>query len=104
MSIVDYLLSPSSPLLKSEDWLPPDVVYVSLYDRVFMYWSMTSADKVYTAMATVAVAVTVTSGVWRPWKPFVMALFATPVAFLVGVAFAVATAGIMILLDKQLTW
>ena len=55
-------------------------------------------------MATVAVAVTVTSGVWRPWKPFVMALFATPVAFLVGVAFAVATAGIMILLDKQLTW
>ena len=104
MSIVDYLLSSASPLLKTKDWSPPDIVYFSLYDRMFIRFSMASADKAYTAMTAVAVAVTAMSGVWWRWRPFVIALLSTPIAFLVGMASAVGTAGIMILLDKQMTW
>ena len=104
IALVDYLLSPASPLLKVEEWSPPDIVYISLYDRVFAYWSMATADKAYIALAVAAVGITAASGVWRPWKSFVIALLGAPLGFLVCVGFGVITAGIMIVLDKQLRW
>jgi len=104
MSIVDYLMSPSSPLLKTIEWSPPSIVYLSVYDQFFISWNMATADKVYTALAALAVAVTAASGVWRTWKSFAMALFGAPMGFLVGLVCALVVAGIMILLDKQLTW
>jgi len=65
---------------------------------------MATADKAYIALAVAAVGITAASGVWRPWKSFVIALLGAPLGFLVGVGFGVITAGIMIVLDKQLRW
>ena len=69
-----------------------------------MSWTMASADKVYTAMAVISIAVTAASGVWRAWKPFTVALFGTPVGFLVGILVALSVAGIMIGLHREMSW
>ncbi|ORY22823.1 hypothetical protein BCR39DRAFT_550650 [Naematelia encephala] len=104
LPIVEYLLSPSSPLSSSEPFHPPDMVYMSLYDRIFVTWSMETGDKVYLAIASVVAVLTVANVRWNRWKPFAVALLSTPVGLIVGLVTANAVAGLMVLLKSRLAW
>ena len=69
-----------------------------------MSFTMANADKAYTAMAVISVTVTAASGVWRSWRPCAVALFATPLGFVVGILAALSVAGLMIGLHREMTW
>jgi hypothetical protein len=101
MAIVDYLLSPASPLHK-ETWTPPNTVYFSLYDRVFFHWSMQTADSVYAALAALTLAVMFAEV--QVWKVFGLALLATPLGIVAGAASANAVAAAMVWLGKGQAW
>lgn len=104
MAIVDFLLSPESPLHIEKPWSPPDMVYMSLYDRVFFYWSMASANYAYvgiaTVIATLAIANTRQDGV----RAFFVAFVGAPLGTVAGVIAANIVASIMVLVDRKLTW
>ncbi|WWD16981.1 hypothetical protein CI109_101415 [Kwoniella shandongensis] len=105
MAIVDYLLSPESPLLKREEWSPPDVVYLALYDRLFFKYSMDRADGVYTALAALAAGITLRNLGTKKWKPFVVALIGTPLGMIGGLATANILAAVLSAVGKgQLCW
>lgn len=87
MGVVDFLLSPASPLSKS-DWSEPDVVYLSLYDRVFVHWKMSSADTAYTVIAAIVTLLTIANINWQSFTPFMIALVGTPIGFAVGLLWA----------------
>jgi hypothetical protein len=57
MAVLEHLLGPSSPLVSEKEFHPPDMVYIGLYDRVYVYWSMKTADGAYVAVAAVVAAV-----------------------------------------------
>ncbi|WVQ99736.1 hypothetical protein IAU59_006878 [Kwoniella sp. CBS 9459] len=103
-SIVDYLLSPASPLLKAETWSPPDMVYFSLFDRVFFHYSMDKADGVYMALAAVALALVIKNLRAKRWKAFVVALIGSPLGMIGGILSANFLAGILVLSDRGQTW
>ncbi|WVF71126.1 hypothetical protein IAT40_005923 [Kwoniella sp. CBS 6097] len=103
-SIVDYLLSPSSPLLKTEKWSPPDMVYFSLFDKVFFHYSMEKADGVYVALAAVALALVVKNLRAKRWKAFVVALVGTPLGMIGGILSANFLAGVLLLSGRGQTW
>ena len=57
MAVLSHLTGPGSALVSEETFHPPDMVYVALYDRLYVHWSMAAADKAYTALAAVVGAV-----------------------------------------------
>ncbi|KAL7420634.1 hypothetical protein Q5752_004585 [Cryptotrichosporon argae] len=102
MAVLDHLLSPGSPLAKP-DWSPPDMVYLSLYDRVFFHFPVAQAAPYYRALAAVAAALAL--GAFRgDLKVLGIALLGTPPGFLAGVISANALAGVLTLADKRMTW
>lgn len=101
LPIVDHLLKADSAIA-SGTFSPPDVVYLSLLDRVFLSWSMNSGARVYLAMAAVVLAVVVRNVKWD--KGMAVALFGTPIGLVAGVGAANAVAGVMILLGRRQAW
>ncbi|KAK8864706.1 hypothetical protein IAR55_001960 [Kwoniella newhampshirensis] len=104
MAIVDYLLSPESPLLMREAWSPPDVVYLALYDRLFFQYSMNKADGIYTALAALAAGITLRNLGRRSWKPFLVALIGTPLGMIGGLVSANILAGVLSAVGKGQLW
>lgn len=57
MAILSHLTGPDSPLVSEEKFHPPDMVYLALFDRLYVHWSMATADKAYVAVAALVGAV-----------------------------------------------
>ncbi|WRT66692.1 uncharacterized protein IL334_003653 [Kwoniella shivajii] len=104
IAIVDHMTSPQSPLLKAEDFAPSDLVYFSLYDRVFFYWPMQAANRIYTSLAVVAVALSLRQLSKNRWKTFVVALVGTPLGFIGGALTAVSLAATLSWVGKGQLW
>ncbi|TXT09032.1 hypothetical protein VHUM_02506 [Vanrija humicola] len=104
IAIIDYLLGPGSPLHSSEPFHPPDVVYMSLYDRVFVQWSMATADVAYVALAAIGGTVCIANLRGDRLKVFGLGLLGGPLSMIVGVVTAVALAFLMIFIDAKLRW
>lgn len=104
MAIVDYLLSPGSPLGSEKEWSPPDVVYMSLYDRVFLTWTMKSADKAYIIIMSIIGAVTFANFGHDRAKAFAVALAGAPLGLVGGILSANVVAGLMTATDKHMGW
>lgn len=104
MAIVDRLLGPNSPLHDDTPWSPPDIVYMSLYDRVFLHWTMKSADVAYVAIATVSATMALANLNRQRIKAFVLAFAGAPLGLLMGVVVANLVAGVMTLIGQQMTW
>lgn len=83
-AVLDNLLGPDSPLLQDE-WHAPDIVYVSLFDKVFLKWSMATADKAYPALAAVVAALIYPT---RQAKSLCLAVVMTPIGTIAGVLLA----------------
>jgi hypothetical protein len=104
MAIVDHLLSPESPLHENKPWSPPDVVYVSLYDRIFIYFSMKAADVAYVAIATVSATLALANlGRFRV-KAFFLAFIGAPLGLISGVISANVVATIMWFIHREMSW
>ena len=105
MAAVDYLTSPSSPVLRSDEWNPPAMVYLTLYDRVFQSWSMEKATPVYIgAIASLATVLIFSSINFKVWRPLLAAFLGTPLGFVGGVAAANAVGYIMLSRGHGLSW
>jgi hypothetical protein len=102
MAVVDHLLSPGSALLSPEPWSPPDIVYLSMFDMIYLTWTMKAADKAYVALAAVVLPVLLFNA--PGWKHSIVALFGTPVGLIAGLLSANGVAGLMVTLGKGLAW
>lgn len=103
-AILDHLLSPASPLHSDEPWSPPDMVYLSLYDRLFFSWSMEAATKAYSAITAAVVALIVARVQWGQWKAYVLALLGNPLGQVAGIVSANLVASVMVVLGRSLSW
>lgn len=104
MAILDHLLSAESPLASEEPWSAPDLVYLSMYDRLFFTWSMKTATKVYSAIAAIVLVVAVSRVDWRRSRVVLAASLGVPLGTIGGLFTANIAAGIMFLLDRRLSW
>lgn len=101
LAVIDHLMTDTSALSTNE-WSPPDTVYLSLFDKYFFYWSMDAADKAYlviTALVVVVVGVNVKWG-----KAMLVALLGAPLGILGAMVSANAVAGLLVLLGKRQLW
>lgn len=104
MGIVDHLLSPESPLHDDKPWSPPDLVYISLYDRVFFHFSMQTANVAYVAIAAVSASLAFANLGRARAKAFTLALIGAPLGLVSGIISANVVATVMYLLGKQMSW
>lgn len=104
LAIVDYLLSPESPLRNDKPWSPPDVVYMSLYDRIFLHWTMASANYAYVAIATVIATLAIANTRRDGVRAFIVAFVGAPLGTVAGIVSANIVAGAMVLINRKLTW
>lgn len=104
LAIVDYLLSPESPLRAEKPWSPPDVIYMSLYDRVFFTWSMASANYAYTAIATVIATLAIANTRRDGARALVVAFVGAPLGTVAGIVVANIIATFMVLINRRLAW
>jgi hypothetical protein len=104
MAILDYLLSAESPLHNDKPWSPPDVVYMSLYDRIFLHWTMETADKAYAVVAAIAAIFAIANLSGHGIKAFTVALVGAPLGIVFGLVSANVIAGVMMLIDRQMGW
>jgi hypothetical protein len=103
-AILDHLLCPASPLHSDQPWSPPNMVYLSLYDRVFVSWSMETATKAYSVIAAAVVAFIAARVQWGQWKAYALALLSNPLGQVAGIVSANLIAGVMVLLGRSLSW
>lgn len=101
LAIVDHLLTNSSALATGI-FTPPDMVYLSLFDRWFFSWSMGSADKAYAAIAAIVVVITVLDV--SMGKPMLFTLVGAPLGLVAGLLSANALAGLLVLVGKRQLW
>jgi hypothetical protein len=104
MAIVDYLLSPASPLGAADEWTPPDVVYMSLYDRIFLSWTMKNADKAYIIITSIIGAITLANIRRERGRAFGIALIGAPLGLAGGLLTANLVAFVMSASGKQMGW
>lgn len=104
MAIVDYLLSPGSPLGTEDEWSPPDVVYMSLYDRIFLSWTMANADKAYILITSIVGAITLANIRRERGRAFAIALIGAPLGLAGGILTANIVAFVMAASGKQMGW
>jgi hypothetical protein len=84
---------------------PPDVVYFSLYDRVFIKYSMEMADKIYLALATAVATLLLTRYQWSRWRALVVALAGAPLGLVGGLLSANSVAALMsLVLGRGQSW
>ncbi|WVQ80122.1 hypothetical protein IAT38_002223 [Cryptococcus sp. DSM 104549] len=103
-AIVDHLLSPSSPLLSPAPFSPPDIAYLSLFDLFFVQVPMDQADKVYTALAGVVIALVVRNVGKRRWKAAVVAGVGIPLGMVGGLVSANLLAFTLSAVGKGQIW
>lgn len=102
-SVLDHLLGPDSPLVSDTVWRAPDLVYVSLFDRVFLKWSMSTADRAYPALAAIVAAVTFPRSVKKA-KVLGLAVLSTPLGMVGGLVAANGWAAALSLAGWKQTW
>lgn len=102
-SVLDNLLGADSPLVSNTPWRGADLVYVSLFDRVFLKWPMSTADKVYPALAAVVGAVTFPRSFKRA-KVLALAVVGTPLGIVGALVAANGWAAILSLIGWKQTW
>ncbi|EIW65964.1 hypothetical protein TREMEDRAFT_70376 [Tremella mesenterica DSM 1558] len=102
IAIVDYLLSPNSPLPHTLS--PPHTVYLSLYDRFFFHCTMPTAGIVYFTMATMVLAVIIVDLRQSAIRPFLIALIGTPVGLIAGLIPAILLALSLSSIGKGQLW
>ncbi|WWC62230.1 uncharacterized protein I303_104826 [Kwoniella dejecticola CBS 10117] len=104
IAIVDHLTSPTSPLLQSEPFSPPNMVYFSLFDQIFVHWPIDASMPYYTALATLVVVLSVKHLSSKRWKAFLSSLIGTPLGMLGGAAAANLLAAVLRLSGKGQIW
>ncbi|WVQ67426.1 uncharacterized protein L199_005623 [Kwoniella botswanensis] len=104
IAILDYLTSPESPLLQVEEFSPPDMVYFSLFDLVFVHWPVNAANSVYTSLAVIAGALALRQLSKKRWKAFLVALIGTPLGLVGGALSANLLAAVLVLAGKGQLW
>ena len=105
LGVLDHLLSPESPLLSDQPWSPPNMVYLSLYDRFFFTWSLEAATKVYIGMAAVSATLILTRVVeWIKWKVFIVAIVGNALGVVAGLVSANLVAGVMFFTKHRMAW
>lgn len=102
-AVLQQLTGPDSPLVSNTPWSAPDLVYVSLFDRVFLKWSMSAADKAYPALAAVVAAITFPRSLKRA-KVLALAVVATPLGMVAALAAANGWAAGLSLAGWKQTW
>jgi hypothetical protein len=103
-AIVDHLLSPDSSLGGTDPLQAPHTVYFSLYDRIFISYSMKTADKVCIAITASVLALLFSQGWIRRWRVGVFALMTAPAGLVVGLGMANLVGLVMKSLGKGLRW
>jgi hypothetical protein len=101
LPIIDHLLTADSAIA-TEIFTPPDIVYLTIADRVYLSWRMASGAKVYVAMTAVVIAAVIRNIKWD--KAMALVMFGTPLGLLAGVAAANIVAGVMILFGARQAW
>ena len=102
---VDYLTSSTSPILTNEVWSPPDMVYMTMYDRIFQSWSMQRATQVYIGViSTIASVVALSIIDLEDWKPLLAAFVGTPLAFVGSIVMANGVAFLMSATGHGMSW
>ncbi|OCF60854.1 hypothetical protein L486_00497 [Kwoniella mangroviensis CBS 10435] len=104
IAILDHLTSPESPLLQVEEFSPPDMVYFSLLDLIFVHWPVDAAKSVYTSLAVIAGALSVRQLSKKRWKAFLVALIGTPLGLVGGALSANFLAAVLVLAGKGQLW
>jgi hypothetical protein len=102
-AVLQQLTGPNSPLVSDTPWRAPDLVYVSLFDRVFLKWSMSAADKAYPALAAIVAAITFPRSLKRA-KVLALAVVATPLGMVAALAAANGWAAGLSLAGWKQTW
>jgi hypothetical protein len=77
---------------------------VSLYDSIFLHWSMKSADIAYVAIATVSATLALANLGRHRIKAFGLALAGGPLGLVSGVIAANVVATLMFFLGKEMSW
>lgn len=103
MGVLEHLLGPDSPLVNEAEFHPPDLVYLGLYDSVYMYWSMVTADKAYMALAAVILAA-VAPFVSRNPRATAISLISAFVGLFGGLAGANGLAAVLSAVDRKQLW
>jgi hypothetical protein len=80
------------------------MVYLTMYDRFFLMYSMETATKIHTALGALVVAIIGARMPWRRPKVIALPLLGTILGLVGGVVTANLAAGVMVLLDRQLSW
>lgn len=101
LPIIDHLLTADSAIA-TNIFTPPDIVYLTIADRIYISWRMHNGGKVYFAMAAVVLALVVRNIKWD--KGMALVMLGTPLGLLAGAAAANAVAGIMILVGARQAW
>ncbi|WWD03211.1 hypothetical protein V865_001261 [Kwoniella europaea PYCC6329] len=104
IAILDHLTSPESPLLQVEEFSPPEMVYFSLFDLVFVHWPVDAANNVYTSLAVIAGALSLRQLSKKRWKAFLVALIGTPLGLVGGALSADLLAAVLVLAGKGQLW
>lgn len=89
IAVLDHLLVEGSPLNTDSPWSPPDLVYYSLYDAIYVHYSVKAATYIYGATALVFVALLVARmhGGWRTYAKAIAGAFGSFFAGLIAALF-----------------
>lgn len=95
IGILDHLLGPDTPLLSIEEWSEPDMAYAGMFDLTFIRYSMRSANKAYSIIASTLVAVVIGRARLDKAHIYGLALGAAFVSMIASMVGAVAVAFVM---------
>lgn len=105
MAVLDYLLRVGSPLNTDTPWSPPNMVYYSFFDRIFVYYSMNTAKLLCAFLILVYVGLLAMCTSETERTVYRRALASTFGNLLVGIATTVTIAIILANgLQKSHTW
>ncbi|KAJ9107223.1 hypothetical protein QFC20_003758 [Naganishia adeliensis] len=105
MAVLDHLLQVGSPLNTDTPWSPPNMVYYSFFDRIFVYYSMNTAKLLCAVLIMVYVGLLATCTSETERTVYRRALASTFGNLLVGIATAVLLALFLANgLQKSHTW
>lgn len=105
IAVLDHLLQVGSPLNTDTPWSPPNMVYYSFYDRIFIYYSMNAANLLCACIVLVYVGILATRVRDSERKVYRKALAAAFGNLLIGIIAAVSVAVFFAYgLKKSHTW
>jgi hypothetical protein len=105
MAVLDHLMQAGSPLNTDTPWSPPNMVYYSFFDRIFVYYSMNTAKLLCAFLILVYIGLLATCTSETERTVYRRALASTFGNLLVGIATTVSIAIILAnVLQKSHTW